>query len=322
MVGVDLSGANLDGAQMGGTVVDTSALAQARHLSEAARAQLAEPTLQKLSAEALAAAVAQHERWVESGGAAGARLDLDMAELPPADLSGRVLAGARLRRCRAAGLRLHAARLDMADLAYTDLRGADLERASLRGATLRRAVLERAQLAGAVLEAQPMSGGRDWPANLEGAVLRGADLTNAVLLGAILRRADLVGAITTGLSLKGADLTGARRTAEGETMEAQRRRLRRFTQPVLVVGSRKGTARTRDWSFGGLALAVSTDGYAMGEKVTLLVACPAVGEPVPVQAVVTALNPAIPSVSLRFEPLTDELKALLNQVVPEHLRMR
>ncbi len=48
-----------------------------------------------------------------------------------------------------------------------------------------------------------------WPREGTRAVLRGADLTDAVLTGAVLTRADLRGADLTGAVLTRADLTGA-----------------------------------------------------------------------------------------------------------------
>jgi hypothetical protein len=165
-----------------------------------------------------------------------------------------------------------------------------------------------------------MAGGRTWPANLEGANLRGADLTNAVLAGAILRKADLGGAITMGLNLRGADLTGATRTAADDET-AQRRRLRRFSQPVLVVGSRKGTAKTRNWSFGGVALDADPALYREGEVLTLLIAAPGAGEPVPVSAQVVAIDAGDHIISVKFDPLTAELKSYLNGLVAPRYRM-
>lgn len=319
MLGVDLSGANLAGTQLAGTVVDADMLARGRHLPDGAATMLAEPPRRRIPEAALQALVNAHEQWVESGGATGARLDLDMAELDPAVLHGRNLAGARLRRCRLSAADWADNRLEMADLSYSDLSTTVLDGSVMAGVTLRRANLSNAHLAGVQLTAQPMSGGRSWPANLDGANLRGADLTNAVLSGAILRRADLAGAIVTGVNMRGADLAGATRTGEGDAR--QRRRQRRFTHPALAVGSRKGTARSRNWSFGGISLDADPGLYREGELVTLLVGAPGGGDPVPVQARVMALDGGARSVSLKFEPLTPELKSYLNGLVAPRYRL-
>lgn len=320
MLGVDLSGANLSGAQLAGTMVEADMLSRGRHLPDGALATLAEPARRRVPPPELTAMIDAHEAWIDSGGERGARLDLDMAELDVAVLHGRNLAGARLRRCRLTAADCADSHLEMADLSYSDLREAMLDGAVLAGATLRRVNLAGAHLAGAQLTTQPMAGGRTWPANLEGANLRGADLTNAVLAGAILRKADLGGAITTGLNLRGADLTGATRTAAGDD-NAQRRRLRRFSQPVLVVGSRKGAARTRNWSFGGVALDADPALFREGETLTLLIAAPGAGDPVPVSAEVVAIEGAERTISLKFAPLTAELKTYLNGLVAPRYRM-
>jgi uncharacterized protein YjbI with pentapeptide repeats len=82
------------------------------------------------------------------------------------------------------------------------------------GAVLRGADLSDADLSGAVLRGADLS-----DADLSGAVLRGADLSDAdlsdadlsgaVLSGAVLRGADLSGAVLSGADLRGADLRGA-----------------------------------------------------------------------------------------------------------------
>lgn len=319
MLGVDLSGANLMGAQLAGTIVDSDMLSRGRHVPDGVATMLAEPPRRRVPVTELQALVDAHGHWIDSGGANGARLDLDMAELDPLVLHGRNLAGARLRRCRLIASDWADNRLEMADLSYSDLSDAVLDGSVLSGATLRRANLSGARLAGVDLTSQTLSGGRAWPANLDGANLRGADLTNAVLSGAILRKADLAGAITTGVNMRGADLAGATRATDGDAR--QRRRLRRFTLPVLAVGSRKGTARTRNWSFGGVALDADPVHYQEGELVTLLVGAPGGGDPVPVQAKVMALDGKTRSVSLKFEPLTPELKTYLNGLVAPRYRL-
>lgn len=319
MLGVDLSGANLSGAQLAGTVVAADMLSRGRHLPDGVSAMIAEPPRRRIPAAELSALIDAHERWIDSGGAQGARLDLDMAELDPVVLHGRNLAGARLRRCRLIAADWSDNRLEMADLSYSDLSSSVLDGSVLSGATLRRANLAGTHMAGVDLTAQPMSGGRTWPANLDGANLRGADLTNAVLSGAILRKADLAGAIVTGVNLRGADLAGATRATDPDAK--QRRRLRRFVHPALAVGSRKGMARSRNWSFGGMALDADPALYQEGELVTLLVAAPGGGEPVPVQAKVMGLDGKARSVSLKFEPLTPELKTYLNGLVAPRYRM-
>ncbi len=81
---------------------------------------------------------------------------------------------------------------------------ADLSDAVLRGADLRDAVLSDAVLRGADLRDAVLSG-----AYLRGAVLRGADLSGADLRDAVLRGADLSDAVLSDAVLSGADLSDA-----------------------------------------------------------------------------------------------------------------
>ena len=87
--------------------------------------------------------------------------------------------------------------------------GADLRGAYLRGAYLSDADLRGANLRGAYLSDAYLRGADLYGAYLGGADLRGANLRGAYLGGAYLRDADLYGADLGGAYLYGADLYGA-----------------------------------------------------------------------------------------------------------------
>jgi hemerythrin-like metal-binding protein len=212
MIGADLHGARFEGAIMTGTVVDLAMLDDDCVRAIAAVGGAVAPSHTELSVEAFVNAIKDHEQWIDSGGAAGRRLDFDNTAIPTVRMTGRRLAGCRMRRCRVAGGAWLGADLSMSDLSYSDLRDIVLERAKMRGATLRRVNLSGASLAEAILDALPLAtGGRVWPTNLEGANLAGADLSGASLDGVILRNADLSGCLVEGISVRNADFTGAKR---------------------------------------------------------------------------------------------------------------
>ena len=135
-------------------------------------------------------ALADHERWLATLGAAGRRLILEHVTVPPR-VDEHTPGGLRLPRAdlRRADLRVREARI-------TDLRGADCRGADLRGNTLFMADLAAADLRGADLRHAELV-----DANLRGADLRGADASSADL-----RNATLDGADCRGLTLRFASL--------------------------------------------------------------------------------------------------------------------
>lgn len=110
-------------------------------------------------------------------------------ELFGADLHGKLLRDANLRKANLRGALLYDANLSGADLS-----GADLHRANLEGANLNQVIMEGANLSGTALSK---------------AALRGADLTGAHFNGATLRKADLSGADLSDADLSGADMREA-----------------------------------------------------------------------------------------------------------------
>lgn len=128
-------------------------------------------------AEALDKVLGDHQLWVKTNGAQGARGDLSGWNLQGKDLHNRTLRGIDL-----SGANLSEANLAGADLSSPDPKDSD-KTTDLTGATLCGAILVGANLNGAYL------GGGDLiqsGADLRGACLRGADLTNADLTNADL----------------------------------------------------------------------------------------------------------------------------------------
>lgn len=327
LVGVDMTGAVLRDVKLGGTVLEIARLSPEQRASLDGRGGVVEPSYLTLVGAEAAALLADHERWVAANGAEGRRLDLEFRAVTGDLLAGCDLSGVRMRRCSLRGADLSHCRLDMADLSYSDLTGANLEQASLRGANLRRATLVKAQMASCCLDAMGLVGGREWPTNLDGAVLHDADLTNASFAGAILRHADIGGCITQGTSFRGVDLGTTRRTAPGDGGGPQeRRRMRRFAEPALEVRTPFGTFRTHDWSFGGVSIALTRESLTggvpkRGQVVTLLIGQP--GETgCPVSATLSSVSLERKTLSFRFVKLEGDLKALLNPLIPERYRLK
>jgi uncharacterized protein YjbI with pentapeptide repeats len=100
----------------------------------------------RLKLEAIADRLTQHERWVASLGKEGRRLNLSGCNLEGVDLSGKLLAAARLDHTILLGANLQSANLAAAVLTGANLQGANLVSAELRGADLRWANLRDAVL--------------------------------------------------------------------------------------------------------------------------------------------------------------------------------
>lgn len=330
LLGAELRGATLTDVKLAGTVLEIERLTSEQRAALKDTNGIVRPAFAPISPEDLARGLDAHDRWLASGGGEGRRLEFEFRLLDGGLFSGRDLSGARLRRCSFKGADLSRTRLDMADLSYSDLTEANLEQTSLRGTNLRRATLSRAQLAMSCLDAMPLVGGREWPANLDGAILHDADLTNASLMMAVLRRADIGGAIVQGTSFHGVDLDTVRRTTPGSEPlgPRERRSQRRFAEPVLSVRTSFGTFPTSDWSFGGLSLALAKgkltgDLPKRGSNLTLIIGRNGDGEAgVPVTATLTSASAQRATLSFRYVKLEDELKTLLNPLIPARYRMR
>jgi len=187
----------------------------------------------RLTAEVLAASLAEHERWIADS-KQGKRailcrlegrgldfkgrdlrgIDLRFARLPGADFSGARLDGASLGWVHLEGANLGAASLNRTSFYKGVLRGADLTRASGRRANLRKADLSRANLVavslpGADIGKSNLRGARLDGADLSGAKLRKSDLSRASFRGTNLSGTNLRKALFVETALDGANLSGA-----------------------------------------------------------------------------------------------------------------
>ncbi len=103
-----------------------------------------------MDSDQLAAALAAHARWLENN-PAGARANLQKADLREADLWRANLREADLQLANLREADLWRANLQKADLHYANLWGANLRHADLRDANLQKADLQYADLRGANL---------------------------------------------------------------------------------------------------------------------------------------------------------------------------
>jgi uncharacterized protein YjbI with pentapeptide repeats len=154
--------------------------------------------------------LADHDRFVRSGGAEGRILDLSGFDLRKAtDLTRFSLATLKAQGTVFYGLDLQNVRLQAAHLEGADFRACRLAGADLRGANLTEALLSHADLRDCDFSAILVRDGVALPTKLIQAELRGADLRGANLRGASLRGADLTGARLEGAQLDGVDFAHA-----------------------------------------------------------------------------------------------------------------
>jgi hypothetical protein len=130
--------------------------------------------------------LAEHRRWIDSGGAQGHRLRLDATDLSGRDLAETLFTNATLRRCDFSGSDCAGAQFSGADL-----RGAEFIGAKLTGCNMAVARLRHAKLRGGHLDSVNLKGADLAGADLTGADFGDADVTGANLLGADLSEADL-----------------------------------------------------------------------------------------------------------------------------------
>jgi len=233
LIGCDLTGAVLDGAAIGGAnfsqatligasledieiagdepfFVDALLDMETKSFLEVLRIDIGDRSHETIALDDILSLVAAHERWLTTKGREGSRLQLDLLQLPPVDLSRRNLALAALRRCLLTDVDLTGANLSLSTLSFSDLSNAGLNEANLSGADLRKANLEGADLTGALLNyAQSSQTSDPRPANLtkirgDRAILRVAEADHAILYGADLRNANMNLEFLTKCNLEGA----------------------------------------------------------------------------------------------------------------------
>ncbi len=322
LVGTDLSGALLDGALLGGVIVD-QAMTLSRSYIPFDQSPEANFTYTEMTKEAFLAAVLLHERWVNSEGREGRRLNLSLVSVEGLDLTGRVLSAARLRRCRFKNTKWRKAKLEMADFSYSDLEGADLTEADLRGATLRRAPLGASKLV--AVNAQPLTrgGGKMWPTNFDGADLSFADLRNSQAGAMIFSNTKLDGAKLDGSGIEQPtpeSLAPARRPAAPQETSQQKR----YENPVIMVQIGEDAYHSRFWSTDGVCFRIYEENTAfkdgdvgkakllMGRRMEITAS---------VEFTVAQVDPRKRQVTIRYNRTNEELKNFLRFALQEYQRL-
>ena len=208
-----------------------------------------------MSAGDLMIQLVRHRAYVK-GDARGLKADFSFN-----DLSNASLAGSRLRRCELTGVDFSEKILDMADLSYSNLRCANLQNASLRGTNLRSAMLAEANLKQARLDAMPLEAMRNWPTNLDKAILRDADLTHASFSNAIMTNADICGSVISFTNFSGVDLRKVRKNIDTSRLvdNSCRRTFQRYSEPKLYVKINGQTYQAANWSMGGICIVCKDD---------------------------------------------------------------
>jgi len=223
-VKADLSNAETAGAQFGGADLEDSILIGVPlddfkrwglDISSALTDENLGTAVSDLD-EPLPQLIEKHREWVQSGGKAGAQLDLsdvDMRFLK--SLKQEKLLAIRAIKTKFCGINLYKTELQSATLDQSDFRYCDMEEADLRGTSFKGANLSHAKLKkvnGNALLFGVSSGEnarRFNPCNFEGAKFRYADLQGGQFKNAVFRNADLSHADFTGCDLREADFTGA-----------------------------------------------------------------------------------------------------------------
>jgi uncharacterized protein YjbI with pentapeptide repeats len=144
--------------------------------------------------------IASHARWVETGGATGARAEFTRADLSGLDLSGSKLVGAVFREARLRGTKLIGAALNLCSFVNSDLSGADLSQAELRGSRFEECVLNGASFVEADLgvETVRMSATKsaDHPSLIAASQVLKTNFTGAKGQGLVMRNVELARAVT------------------------------------------------------------------------------------------------------------------------------
>jgi len=199
-----------DGANFGGAIFDAVDLRGLEFTTARLPRHIA-----KLERE-LRDILADHVRWLNSGGKDGEQANLSEVNMGGLDLSSVNLSAALMSYSILKDAELRNGNFMMTDFTFADMRACDLSGSDLRGAKLQRANLTGAILTGARFDNLPIGtgGGGSVSANLQNAKLRGAklagaDLSNANLEGCDFTKADLRHADLRGAALTDADFTDA-----------------------------------------------------------------------------------------------------------------
>ena len=322
LVGAELSGAHLDNVKLDNTVIEISRLSSAQRDQVGSIDGIVKPSYSDISESAIEQAVREHAEWIESGGKNGNRIELEGARIVSFSFRGKVLAGARFRRCSFAGLDMSGVVLDMADLSYADLTHSNLEKASLKGTTLRGADLSNSNMAGARIEAMVLKGNKQWPSNLDGAIIQNSDLTNASFAHSIMNYADISGSILVGTNFVDVDLSKVKKSQTNSRAEAKacRRIAKRYSTPKLFVKTSYGVFPTVNWSTSGICLSYPGDERLEPDS-SIRVKLVAEGYPPPRDAEFTVIkdDESRGMVLLKFTNNDEAITEYLNSVLPDDI---
>jgi uncharacterized protein YjbI with pentapeptide repeats len=215
LAGADLSGANLAGADLRNTIlVGAKTMSWNVNDTNMEGALTDKPSGTSVSDLPYEQMIADHARWIETGGAEGKPSVFDKADLRNLrSVRGFNLTALSAKGAVFYGLDMEGVQMQGAQLEGADLRACNLRRADLRGARLKGAKLTGSDLRDAQLGPLLIAADRVLPVDLTGAILANADLARADLRQARMTGADVSRANFTGANLKDIDLTGAIRLA-------------------------------------------------------------------------------------------------------------
>ncbi len=317
LIGAELSGATLDNVKLSDTVLELSRLSESQQSQIVSTGGIVARSYNDIPASAVLLAVDKHSEWIKSGGSSGKRMDFEGCLISGCSLRKSNLAGARLRRCSLNGLDLSEAILDMSDMTYCDLTHANLSNASLKGTTLRGANLAHANMAGARVDTMTFKGTKSWPANLDGAILQHADLTNTLFDHTIMSHADLRDCILSGANFIEVDLAKVKMSPRNTSSSAScKRASQRYTDPRLFVKTEYGVFPTLNWSLSGICLSYSGNARFVSDA-DIHVSLVAEGTPPPRKAKFTVIKDDCHRglVMLKFSNMDDELRTYLTSLV-------
>jgi uncharacterized protein YjbI with pentapeptide repeats len=144
--------------------------------------------------------IAKHVRWVDTGGAEGARAEFVRADLSGLDLSGSRLVGAVFKEAKLRGTKLISASLNLSSFLNSDLSGADLSNAELRGVRFDQSALDGVNFGGADLSVEIVrlsaTKSAEHPSMMSACTVVKANFTGASSRGLIIKDMDLAKALT------------------------------------------------------------------------------------------------------------------------------
>jgi hypothetical protein len=139
--------------------------------------------------------ITEHTKWVDTGGAQGARAEFTRADLSGLDLSGSRLTGAVFKEAKLRGIKLANASLNLATFVESDLSGADFTGAELRGVRFDQSNLEGVRFCEADLGVETVritaTKSSDHASVISACQMSKANFTGAKAAGLVAKEVDL-----------------------------------------------------------------------------------------------------------------------------------